>query len=181
MFALILAAAIHVSPGQTLSGIAASNGVSLAAVESANPGISDPNLIFPGESVSLPGSSSGDSESSTETDTAPVDVSATQDSSAPSDGTSSQSTGTSAPQQQSVTVSGGSGFQQCVISHESSGNSQVMNSSGHYGLYQFDLPTWVAGGGNPADFGNASVSEQNQVFQSTYAARGAEPWQGDGC
>ena len=29
-------------------------------------------------------------------------------------------------------------FQQCVISRESGGNSQVMNSTGHYGLYQFD-------------------------------------------
>ena len=56
-------------------------------------------------------------------------------------------------------------FQQCVISRESGGSSQVMNSSGHYGLYQFSAETWAAYGGNPADFGHASVAEQNQVFQ----------------
>jgi transglycosylase-like protein len=81
----------------------------------------------------------------------------------------------------SVTAPPGS-FQSCVISRESGGNPNVMNSSGHYGLYQFDYGTWVSGGGNPADFGHASVAEQNRVFQVVYAARGAEPWApSDGC
>jgi len=75
-----------------------------------------------------------------------------------------------------------SGIQSCIVSRESGGNSQVMNSSDHYGLYQFDYGTWVSGGGNPGDFGHASVAEQNQVFQNVYAARGAEPWaSSDGC
>jgi hypothetical protein len=76
----------------------------------------------------------------------------------------------------------GSSYQQCVISRESGGNSQVMNSSGHYGLYQFDYGTWVSGGGAGGDFGHASVSEQNRVFASVYAARGTSPWSPyDGC
>lgn len=76
----------------------------------------------------------------------------------------------------------GGGFQSCVIERESGGNSQVMNSSGHYGLYQFDIGTWEEGGGNPGDFGHASVAEQNQVFQNVYAQRGTEPWAAyDGC
>ena len=62
----------------------------------------------------------------------------------------------------------------CVVARESGGNSQVMNSSGHYGLYQFSEATWVAYGGNPADFGNASVAEQNQVFANAIA-RAASP------
>jgi hypothetical protein len=81
------------------------------------------------------------------------------------------------------TYSGSSGFQQCVISRESGGNPQVMNSSGHYGLYQFSASTWAAYGGNPGDFGDASVSEQNQVFDAAMAAPGGEnnwaPY--DGC
>lgn len=77
--------------------------------------------------------------------------------------------------------SGGSSYQQCVISRESGGSSQVMNSSGHYGLYQFDYSTWVSGGGSPSSFGNASVTEQNQVFASVYAARGTQPWSSNGC
>jgi LysM repeat protein len=78
--------------------------------------------------------------------------------------------------------SGGSSFQQCVIARESGGNSQVMNSSGHYGLYQFSSGTWSAYGGNPADFGNASVAEQNQVFNNAIAAGGQSNWAPyDGC
>lgn len=87
-----------------------------------------------------------------------------------------------APAASSGTYSGGSGFQQCVIARESGGNSQVMNSSGHYGLYQFDYGTWVSGGGSGGSFGHASVTEQNQVFASVYAARGTQPWSpSDGC
>jgi hypothetical protein len=77
--------------------------------------------------------------------------------------------------------SGGS-FGQCVIARESGGNSQAMNSSGHYGLYQFSASTWAAYGGNPADFGSASVSEQNQVFSNAIAAGGQSNWSPyDGC
>jgi hypothetical protein len=37
-------------------------------------------------------------------------------------------------------------------------------------------------GGNPADFGHASVAEQNQVFQYAYAQFGTSPWGSyDGC
>jgi hypothetical protein len=81
-----------------------------------------------------------------------------------------------------VSTAGMGSYQACVISRESGGNSQVMNASGHYGLYQFDYGTWVSGGGAGGDFGHASVSEQNQVFAAVYAARGTQPWSpSDGC
>jgi Transglycosylase-like domain len=81
-----------------------------------------------------------------------------------------------------VNPGGYGGIESCIISRESGGNSQVMNSSGHYGLFQFDYGTWASGGGNPGDFGHASVQEQQRVFQNVYAARGAEPWApSDGC
>jgi len=54
----------------------------------------------------------------------------------------------------------GGAFGNCVVERESGGNPQVMNSTGHYGLYQFSFSTWVAYGGNPADFGHASIAEQ---------------------
>src|SRR5512146_1485774 len=97
----------------------------------------------------------------------------------PSQSHSSQS---SAQPQSTVSTSGGSSFQACVIQRESGGNSQVMNASGHYGLYQFSASTWAAYGGNPADFGNASVAEQNQVFNNAIAAGGQSNWSPyDGC
>ena len=81
-----------------------------------------------------------------------------------------------------TTYSGGSGLQQCIISAESGGNSQVMNSSGHYGLYQFSASTWQEYGGSAGSFGNASVAEQNQVFNTAIAAGGASNWTPyDGC
>jgi LysM repeat protein len=76
----------------------------------------------------------------------------------------------------------GGSFGQCVIARESGGNSQVMNSSGHYGLYQFSQGTWVAYGGSAASFGNASAAQQNQVFANAVAQGGQSNWSAyDGC
>jgi LysM repeat protein len=81
------------------------------------------------------------------------------------------------------TYRGSTSFQECVIAAESGGNAQVMNSSGHYGLYQFSYSSWVAYGGSPAEFGHATVAEQNQVFENAMATPGGEdnwaPY--DGC
>jgi hypothetical protein len=92
---------------------------------------------------------------------------------------------TQAPVAATTTVAGGypgGAFGQCVVARESGGNPQVMNASGHYGLYQFSASTWAAYGGNPADFGNASVAEQNQVFANALAAGGQSNWAPyDGC
>jgi hypothetical protein len=81
------------------------------------------------------------------------------------------------------TYTGSTGsFQACVIAAESGGNAQVMNASGHYGLYQFSASTWAEYGGNPADFGDATVAEQNQVFENAIAVGGESNWAPyDGC
>ena len=93
-----------------------------------------------------------------------------------------------APAQATSSVSSGysggasSGFEACVIARESGGNSQVMNSSGHYGLYQFSQSTWVAYGGSAAAFGHASAAEQHQVFSNAVAQGGQSNWSAyDGC
>jgi LysM repeat protein len=105
----------------------------------------------------------------TSTESAPVSHSSTE--SAPASST-----------QTDATYSGGSGFQSCVIARESGGNSQVMNGSGHYGLYQFSESTWEAYGGSASSFGNASVAEQNQVFNNAIAQGGESNWSAyDGC
>ena len=90
-----------------------------------------------------------------------------------------------APVLNASTYSGGvpgGAFGQCVIARESGGQSQVMNATGHYGLYQFSAGTWAAYGGSPADFGHASAAEQNQVFDNALAAGGQSNWSAyDGC
>ncbi|MGY1458063.1 MULTISPECIES: LysM peptidoglycan-binding domain-containing protein [unclassified Luteimonas] len=52
--------AVTVRSGDTLSGIAARNGVSLGELLSANPQIRNPNLIYPGQTVHLPGGGGGE-------------------------------------------------------------------------------------------------------------------------
>ena len=104
---------------------------------------------------------------------------------APAAAPAAVSSSTSAPARATVSgsYSGASGsYQACVIARESGGNSQVMNSSGHYGLYQFSASTWSAYGGSSADFGHASVSEQNRVFNNAMAQGGQSNWSPyDGC
>jgi len=104
---------------------------------------------------------------------------------APAASSASSSSSASAPVQAtaSTSYSGASGsYQACVIARESGGNSQVMNSSGHYGLYQFSESTWVAYGGSASDFGHASVAEQNRVFSNAMAQGGQSNWSPyDGC
>ena len=79
-------------------------------------------------------------------------------------------------------VTPGSSFEACVIARESGGNSQVMNSSGHYGLYQFSASTWQAYGGSASSFGNASASEQRRIFLNAIAQGGQSNWSPyDGC
>jgi spore coat assembly protein SafA len=56
---------VTVERGDTLSAIAERNGVSLAALIRANPQISNPNLIYPGQSVHVPGSGSSSGTHST--------------------------------------------------------------------------------------------------------------------
>jgi Transglycosylase-like domain len=76
----------------------------------------------------------------------------------------------------------GGSFGQCVVARESGGQAQVMNATGHYGLYQFSASTWAAYGGSPADFGHASVGEQERVFANALAQGGQSNWSlYDGC
>jgi hypothetical protein len=76
----------------------------------------------------------------------------------------------------------GGSFGNCVVERESGGDSQVMNSSGHYGLYQFSDSTWQEYGGSASDFGDASVGEQERVFENALARGGESNWSAyDGC
>jgi LysM repeat protein len=129
-------------------------------------------LVIPAKPAKIPGPPSA-------VGPAPVSVPAQASTSVPAYAAAQQA----APAQSASTYNGAGGsFQSCVIASESGGNSQVMNGSGHYGLYQFSSSTWGEYGGNPADFGNASAAEQNQVFENAMAAGGASNWAPyDGC
>jgi LysM repeat protein len=168
-----------VESGDTLSSIAASvygNSGDWSTIYDANSSeISDANLIYPGEVLSIPASGSDASSSESSSDSSSSDT-------ASSDTASSDTSASTSTDSDSDSTSDESAFQQCVIETESGGDAQVMNSSGHYGLYQFSASTWAEYGGDPAEFGDATVAEQNQVFENAIAAGGESNWSAyDGC
>jgi LysM domain/Transglycosylase-like domain len=177
----------RIQEGDTLSSIAAAHGLgsNWEGLWAANrSGIDNPDLIQPGWVIKI--------ETAPVTPALQLVIDRVLNPPAPkpvitvdaaSSDASSQAPQAAAPSYSgTLSLSGMSGFEQCVISRESGGDPQIMNSTGHYGLFQFDYGTWVSGGGAPGDFGSASVAEQEQVFASVYAARGAEPWApSDGC
>jgi LysM repeat protein len=164
-------AEIVVRRGDSLSGIAARYRIEWPGLYEANRAVigENPNLLNPGERLRIPSAATAARLAASyrpavvAVASAPTETTAVQD--VPAE-----------------PVTSGGSFQECVISRESGGDAQVMNGSGHYGLYQFSYSAWVAAGGNPADFGNASVAEQNQVFATAYAEDGTSPWAPyDGC
>lgn len=87
----------------------------------------------------------------------------------------------SAPSGGTVSTSGMSAFEACVINNESGGNPRAVNpTSGAGGLFQFLPSTWASLGysGLPQ---YAPVSEQYAAFAKLYAEAGTSPWSGDGC
>jgi LysM repeat protein len=165
---------IVVRRGDSLSGIAARYHIEWPGLYEANRAAigGDPNLLVPGERLRIPSAASAARLAASYRP--PAAVVTVVPSPAP-EPLAEQAAYTE------PTAPAGS-FQQCVISRESGGDAQVMNGSGHYGLYQFSYSAWVAAGGDPADFGDASVAEQNQVFATAYAEDGTSPWAPyDGC
>jgi LysM repeat protein len=168
---------IVVRSGDSLSGIAARYHIEWPGLFEANRAVigGNPNLLVPGEHLKVPSAASAARLAASYQPPA-VTVTVVP-SPAP---VTTQPVAPQAAYSEPTALAGS--FQQCVISRESGGDAQAMNGSGHYGLYQFSYSAWVAAGGNPGDFGNASVSEQNQVFATAYAQDGTSPWAPyDGC
>jgi len=195
MFAAVALAAYLVQPGDTLSGIAASHSVSLAAVEAANPHISNFNLIFAGQSIELPSGSSAAAvitgsqavpaqQSASVQHSAPVQQSAPVQHSAPS--YTSPSSVASATATTHTSSGGSSGYSSsslsdipgvpsslaaCVAYRESTDLQNPAANGNAYGI----IP---ASGYNVA---GDSLAQQKQVFAQLYAQDGGAPWAADGC
>ena len=85
-----------------------------------------------------------------------------------------------------VGTGGMSAFEACVISRESGGNPRAVNpSSGAGGLFQFLPSTWAGLGyasAYPGGAQTAPVSVQEAAFAKLYAEAGTSPWAPyDGC
>jgi LysM repeat protein len=179
-----------VKEGDTLSGIAQhyySESAAWPVLYYANRGtVKSANEILVGQKLAIPAKPAKIPAAPAIPAPAPAPVShVSTASAAPAQVTTeAQPTATTHPAttQPASTYSGSGSFQSCVISAESGGNSQVMNGSGHYGLYQFSESTWEEYGGSASTFGSASVAEQNQVFNNAIAQGGQSNWSAyDGC
>jgi LysM domain len=183
LFAAAALAAYLVQPGDTLSGIAASHGVSLAAVEAANPQIGNPNLIFAGQNVSFSGGSSAQAYSAPRTYTHQSTSATRSTYRSPSSISSSSHTSTS---RSSGSSSGSSGyssgslsdipgvpqsFAACVAYRESTNGTNAAYNGGVYGII-------TASGVN---VNGQSVSAQKAAFAQLYKQYGGHPWAADGC
>ena len=179
--------AYTVASGDTLSRISArfcgtaSDYLSLAGAS----GITNPNLIFPGQTIKL------------KCHAAPLQLTAATGGthrSAASDGDDRAPGRPARPGRHArpaapvgnVSTAGIGGFEACVISHESGGNPGAVNpSSGAGGLYQFLPSTWASLGfaaAYPGGAQTAPVSVQHEAFAKLYAEAGTAPWAPyDGC
>lgn len=177
--------AYTVTSGDTLSRISArfcgtaSDYLSLAGAS----GISNPNLIYPGQTIKL------------KCHAAPLQLTAASTGGAHRSGTSHAEhrgpgqharPGRHAAPAGNVSTAGLGAFESCVISHESGGNPRAVNpSSGAGGLYQFLPSTWASLGFAsvyPGGAQTAPVSVQRAAFAKLYAEAGASPWAPyDGC
>lgn len=184
-----------VRSGDTLSGIAGKlyhESAAWPAIYDHNRGtIRWANIITPGEKLTIPAKPAVIPAAPSQLAPKPAYVprhaaTTTAAQSVPAQPTATQQ---AAPVQQTPQTTGyygggypGGAFGACVVSRESGGDPNIWNASGHYGLYQFSESTWVAYGGSPSDFGDASVAEQNQVFANALAQGGEDNWAPyDGC
>jgi LysM repeat protein len=189
MFAAVALAAYLVQPGDTLSGIAASHSVSLAAVEAANPHISNFNLIFAGQTIELPSGSSA-ATAITGTQAAPAQQSANVQHSVPAQQSAPSYTSPSSTASATATVQSGSNGSSGYSSSSLSDIPGVPSSLAACVAYRESTDLQ-----NPAADGNAygiipasgynvagtSLAHQKQVFAELYAQDGATPWAADGC
>jgi LysM repeat protein len=183
-----------VQSGDTLSSIAQQfygKTAEWAWLEHVNTSkVNNANLIYPGQVLSVP----ADPPANFTLPASEMPATSAPAASTPSTGSDGSDSQQAAPAEaapaQTVAMAAsassgaypGGSFGACVVARESGGNAQVMNSSGHYGLYQFSASTWAAYGGSPADFGHASAAEQEKVFSNALAQGGQSNWSPyDGC
>jgi hypothetical protein len=172
--AALVAYLVH--PGDTLSGIAVNHGVTLAAVEAANPKIKHPNLIYAGQTIKLPKGSSASHRSpasSVHTSARSHRAPSRRSSHHKRTVTRSSSSGSSGYSSSSLSDVPGvpSSFAACVAYRES---TDLRNPAAHGNAYGI-IP---ASGYNVY---GTSLAHQKQVFAELYRQYGTRPWAADGC
>jgi LysM repeat protein len=196
---------VLVSPGNTMSGIAASHQVSLASVEAANPQVTNPNMIIVGQKIAVPtnGGPSAEVHSAPANDgdhdadddggySSPSNVPAPTNDQAPAP-TNDQAPAPTNDQPANSTQGGNSApsagggipaWATCIVQRESGGNPTIVNQidpGNGGGLFGDLTSTWGNYDGYHQPF-QAPVSVQIQ-FNDQLSGNGSNllPWAADHC
>ncbi len=157
-----------VQPGDNLSAIATTEQLpNWQPLWDANPGLTDPDLIYPGEQLTVPigPTTPRPLPSGYVSGSEPVTTG----------GSGGVAMGTYAQPAAADYATGAGGLFARIRQRESGGNYAENTGNGFYGAYQFTIGTWESMGGHglPSD---ASPAEQDMRAQMLYAERGCEPW-----
>lgn len=158
-----------VQPGDSLSTIAKAHGTTYVRLFDANSKISDPNLIFPGETIRIPSANERlpDRLKPAATPAPAPQITAS---------TNTTQVPVSAHAVMAPAVSSSvSGVWNKIAECESGGNWAANTGNGFYGGLQFTLSSWrsVGGSGYP---NQASASEQIARAQALQARQGWGAW-----
>jgi LysM repeat protein len=140
---------VTVQPGDTLTKIANDHSTTYVRIYDANSNIQDPNIIYPDDSVRIPGTD--EQLPSRPLSSQPVEVSA---SAVPQQTSTSYSapSPTYVPQTQhrqpaATNYASGSTVWDKIAACESGGNWAINTGNGYYGGLQFTQQTWAGAGG----------------------------------
>jgi LysM repeat protein len=161
---------VHVvQSGDSLSSVAESEQLdSWRPLWNANTEVTDPNLIYEGQKLTVP---QGPTEDRPLPEAAPVSYAPRYQAPA----RTSAATGAARHASAANYAAGAPGLLERVRMREAGGNYATNTGNGYYGAYQFSLGTWqsVGGTGLPS---NASPAEQDMRAQMLYDRRGCSPW-----
>jgi len=155
--------------GDNLSAIAETQQLaSWRPLWNANAVLTDPNLIYAGQVLTIPVATVADRP-------LPADANVAALNAAPTYQAPSRQVAAKPAVRTAVYADGVGGLLARVRQHESGGNYAANTGNGYYGAYQFDLRTWsgIGGSGLPS---NASPAEQDMRAQLLYNQRGCSPW-----
>jgi LysM repeat protein len=153
---------ISVQSGDYLVKLATETGTTSLRLYYANPSITDPDLIFPGEQLRVPAA---------DETLVPRDIPVNQQLASPSQPVSAQA---AAPQPQhaastyTAPSTADTSVWDSIAACESGGNWAINTGNGYYGGLQFTLSSWqgVGGSGYPSDASRDEQIARAQILQS---------------
>jgi LysM repeat protein len=158
---------VVVKPGDSLSSIATTNNTTYERVFYANKKIADPDVIYPGQKLRIPGKK----EKLKKRPLATVQLAAPVAS-----GTGSVASYQSAAPRPAVSApSVGAGVWDQLAACESGGNWAINTGNGFYGGLQFTISSWAAVGGSGLP-SSASRAEQIMRGKMLQARQGWGAW-----